>query len=96
MRITLEVSEIPVAWAAVDALGPGGAVDAALHGGEDFELCFVTDPGKVDPAAFERRFGVPLTRVGYVSEGEGVWLLEPDGSSHPVGQGGFDHWSDRG
>ena len=96
VRVTLEVSDIPVSEAAVDALGPEGALAAALHGGEDFELCFVTGPGKVDPAAFERRFRVPLTRVGYVSEGEGVWLLEPDGSSHPVAQGGFDHWGDRG
>lgn len=96
MRITIEVSEIPVADAAVDALGTEDALDAALHGGEDFELCFATDPGKVDPDDFERRFGLPLTRVGSVSEGEGVWLQEADGSSRPVQVGGFDHWRDPG
>lgn len=93
VRITLEVDAIPVSPAAVEALGPEGALDAALHGGEDFELCVVADPGKVDAAAFEGRFGIALTRVGTVSEGEGVWLLRADGSTEPIGRGGFDHWS---
>jgi thiamine-monophosphate kinase len=95
-RITLEARAIPVAQAALDALGRGGALDAALYGGEDFEICFVSDPGKVDPVAFERGFGLPLTRVGTVSEGEGVWLLDEDGSSHRLERGGFDHWRDPG
>jgi thiamine-monophosphate kinase len=95
LQITLDVAEVPVAAGAIDALGPERALEAALHGGEDFELCFVTDPGRVDPADFESRFGVPLTRVGYVSEGEGVRLREADGSVHGVDRGGFDHWDDR-
>ena len=94
VKITLDATGIPVAEAAVAALGPEGALEAALHGGEDFELCFVTDPGKVDPEAFERRFGLPLTRVGTVAEGEGVWLRGADGVVHPVERGGFDHWGE--
>jgi len=93
MRIALEASEIPVAEAAVASLGGEAALDAALHGGEDFELCFVTDPGKVDPEEFERRFGLRLTRVGTVSEGRGVAVVEADGTVHEVERGGFDHWS---
>jgi thiamine-monophosphate kinase len=92
VKITLEIPRIPVAEAAEAALGREGALDAALHGGEDFELCFVTDPGKVDPEEFERRFGLPLTRVGIVSEGAGVWLVDEDGTEHAVERGGFDHW----
>jgi len=94
VKITLDPASVPVAEAAVRALGPEGAMEAALHGGEDYELCFVTDPGKVDPEAFERRFGIPLTRVGLVAEGEGVWLLEADGSSSRMERGGFDHWGE--
>jgi thiamine-monophosphate kinase len=94
VRITLSVGDLPVAPAAVDALGAERALRAALHGGEDYELCFVTDPGKVDPVAFERRFGVRLTRVGTVSEGEGVWLREADGSVRQLMEGGYDHWGD--
>jgi thiamine-monophosphate kinase len=93
-RITLEADRIPVSGAALEALGREGALEAALHGGEDFELCFVTDPGIVDPEAFERRFGRPLTRVGTVSEGEGVWIVEEGGSVQRLERGGFDHWGE--
>lgn len=96
MKITLETSRIPVAGAAVEALGAEVALDAALHGGEDFELCFVTDPGKVDPEDFERCLGLALTRVGSVSEGEGVWIQEADGSRRRTDRGGFNHWADPG
>jgi thiamine-monophosphate kinase len=101
VRITLEAAAIPVAPAAVATLGAERAFDLALHGGEDYELCFVARPGTVDPAAFERAHGVPLTRVGWVSEvsevseasaGEGVWIHDWEGETHPVGRGGFDHW----
>ncbi len=92
MRITLEADAIPVAPTAVAALGGEAAFDAALHGGEDYELCFVTDPGAVDPEYFARRHGLRLTRVGRVSEGEGVWLRARDGSVRRLERGGFDHW----
>jgi thiamine-monophosphate kinase len=93
VRITLDADAIPVADAAVAALGPADALDAALHGGEDYELCFVTDPGAVDPAYFARKHGIRLTRVGAVSQGEGVWIRASDGSVRRLERGGFDHWS---
>lgn len=95
VAITLEAAAIPVAPAAVAALGAEGAFEAALHGGEDYELCFVTDPGAVDPEYFARKHGIRLTRVGRVSEGEGVWLRGADGVVRRLERGGFDHWSDR-
>jgi thiamine-monophosphate kinase len=96
VRITLEAAAIPVASAAVAALGAERAFERALHGGEDYELCFAARPGAVDAAAFERDHGVPLTRVGWVSEvsdGEGVWIHDWEGETHPILRGGFDHWS---
>jgi thiamine-monophosphate kinase len=93
VRITLEADAIPVAPAAVTALGEADALDAALHGGEDYELCFVTDPGAVDAAYFARKHGLLLTRVGRVSEGDGVWIRERDGSTRRMTKGGYDHWS---
>jgi len=91
VRITLEAARVPVAEAALAALGPAGALEAALHGGEDYELCFVTDPGVVDAAHFRERHGILLTRVGRVEAGEGVWLEQPDGRAERLTRGGFDH-----
>jgi len=91
VRITLEAARIPVAQAALAALGEAEALEVALHGGEDYELCFVTDPGVVDVAYFRERHGLELTRVGRVEPGEGVWLAQPDGSAERLVRGGFDH-----
>ena len=41
---------------------------------------------------FERRFGLDLTRVGCVLEGEGVWLDRGDGDPRPLERAGFDHF----
>ena len=77
MKVTLELSKIPVADAAIGRLGKNDALQAALTGGEDYELCFVTDPDIVDRAHFLDVYGVTVTRVGSVSEGEG--RLAPGG-----------------
>jgi thiamine-monophosphate kinase len=91
VRVTLEAARIPVADASLAAVGRVDALDAALHGGEDYELCFVTDPGAVDAEYFRERHGLELTRVGRVDEGEGVWLEQPDGRVSRLTRGGFDH-----
>ena len=96
VSITLELERVPVAPDAVQALGADEALDAALHGGEDYELCFVTDPDAVDTTEFEKLFGIPVTRVGTVEEGDGVWLQAPDGSRARPTRGGYDHWEGAG
>jgi thiamine-monophosphate kinase len=96
VRITLESARIPLSEAAVAALGRDEALELALHGGDDYELCFVTDPGAVDVAYFRERYGLVLTRVGRVEEGEGVWLEQPDGRVERLTRGGFDHLAGRG
>ena len=92
VKIMLETDRIPVADAAAAVLGADRALEAALHGGEDFELCFVADPGLVDTSYFQRHHGLQITRVGRVDEGEGVWLDNSDGSIRRLKRGGFDHW----
>lgn len=92
VAITLEVDRLPLSEA-LSAFDRGESLDLALRGGEDFELCFVTDPDAVDVEDFRSRFGVEVTRVGTVSEGAGVWLVDAEGKREPIGRGGFDHWS---
>ena len=92
VKVVLEAGAVPIADAALVALGAERALEAALHGGEDYELLFVTDPGVVDVDLFERRFGLDLTRVGCVLEGEGVWLDRGDGDPRPLERAGFDHF----
>lgn len=97
VTIVLEEAAIPVADAVVDAFGVERGRELALHGGEDYELCFVTDPGVVDTAYFERKYGLRLAKVGTVvavEEGEepAVRIRRVDGTVEELPRGGFDHW----
>lgn len=92
VMITIEAARVPVSPAAIEAVGADDALELALHGGEDYELCFIADPGGVDPKYFVERHGISLTRVGTVSAGSGVWLEGPGGDRRKLTRGGFDHW----
>lgn len=94
VSIIVEEKRVPSAATLLDRLGRSRALDLALRGGEDYELCFVTDPGVVDVPYFQDRFGVDIHRVGYVEEGQGVWLEDGDQARTEVTSGGFDHWGD--
>lgn len=99
VTVILEPESLPLHPTAVEALGQEKARELALFGGDDYELCFVTDPGVVDPAYFQRKYGLRLTRVGTVvatPEGaeSGVRIQSADGSSHALDRSGFDHWGE--
>jgi thiamine-monophosphate kinase len=92
VRVVLEAARIPVAPGARAALGDDEALQAALHGGEDYELCFAAAAG----AVHGRELDVPLTRVGRVEAGEGVWLDAGDGEPRRLARGGFSHVPEAG
>jgi thiamine-monophosphate kinase len=66
----------------------------ALHGGEDFELCFTAPPMQIEPirADFEQQFNRSLVRLGTVQRGAGVTLKQPDGSEAVLPGRGYDHF----
>ena len=96
LRAILEVERIPVSEDARRLLGDEVAVDLALHGGEDYELCFTAAPGSVDAAGWTSATGVSLTRVGRMEEGSGVDLQMPNGEVLRAEKGGFDHFGGQG
>lgn len=88
-RIVVEAGAVPVDVAA------GATFEHAVHGGEDYELCFTAGAGVVD-AVRERclaELNVPLTRIGSVAGGSGVLARQADGSTRPVEHGGFQHFT---
>lgn len=88
----VDASRIPIDHLVIELCGRR-ALDPlmlALHGGEDFELLFTVNPERV--AELPRRVdGVPITRIGEVTqastgvriaEGSKIWDLEPGGWEH--------------
>jgi thiamine-monophosphate kinase len=95
-RIVIDAPALPLHSAAA-LRGAQAALSLALGGGDDYELCFAARAGAAEMvhADFISAFGVPLTRVGEVSEGGGVMLREADGKLHPMPALGFDHFARR-
>ncbi len=76
------------------ALGPAAALQAALHGGEDYELLFTAAASTRIPRSLA---GVPITPIGRITRrrtGQPIMtLLHPDGTRQPLQPAGWEHFS---
>jgi thiamine-monophosphate kinase len=72
------------------------ALRLALAGGEDYELCFTAANGEVEPHVrdFGAAFGIPLSCVGRVAGGDGVWWTDAEGNRRPLGLHGYRHFEE--
>lgn len=84
----LEVETLPISSALRDALGRDQARDCALRGGDDYELCFTAAADQRDALhALADVLGLPLTRIGRITAGQGV-----HGDDLP-GADGYEHFA---
>jgi len=68
-------------------------LEAALHGGEEYELLFTARPavaGRIQDLA--RRMKVPVTRIGTVLAGHRIRQVGGDGRRSPLTPGGWQHF----
>ncbi|MDR0788326.1 MAG: thiamine-phosphate kinase [Gemmatimonadota bacterium] len=95
VAVVLDAQAIPVHAAARQTDDPLGF---ALNGGEDYELCFAARPGDTElfHEEFVKTFHLPLTRVGRVEAGRGVYIILPDGGRKELNGMGFQHFGDEG
>ena len=84
---------LPLSPALQASMSPRAAAEAALQGGDDYELCF-TLPATARSALpdLERLAGCSITRVGEVVPGQGVVLVTPEGEVRVTGSGGYRHF----
>ena len=77
-------------------LSPQAALNAALHGGEDYELLFAAPVSARIPRQLA---GIPITRIGSFTRKAAkrpqITLLEPDGSRATLEPQGWEHFSSR-
>lgn len=98
VALRLDAAALPVHPGARDLAARLGA-DAlawALHGGDEFELLLCSSPGAIQPhvPAFEERFGIRLTPIGRVDEGDGVWLRDASRTEGRLEPLSYDHFRD--
>jgi thiamine-monophosphate kinase len=88
----IELSALPLSNGVEAVAGASGSdpLELATAGGEDYELLVALPPARLEDASQAlEALGLRLTAIGEVATGEGVELIEVDGSSRPPR--GFDH-----
>jgi thiamine-monophosphate kinase len=85
----IHAASIPIARPAPNRTKGVELLSLALHGGEDYELLFTVSPRKAHllPRAFR---GIPLTRVGEITQGRRIELFLPDGRRQALPAHGWD------
>jgi thiamine-monophosphate kinase len=75
-------------------LGTAAALQAALHGGEDYELLFTAPASVPIPSSLA---GVPITRIGRLKNRRSgrplITMLAPDGTCVELQSAGWEHFS---
>jgi thiamine-monophosphate kinase len=75
------------------ARGLPGARDAALSGGDDYELLFTAPPERRDAlGALARRLDLPLSRIGAIHAEPGLRVLDETGRELAVRRTGWQHF----
>jgi thiamine-monophosphate kinase len=73
VRVVVEADLLPLASELQEQFGEDRALEIAITGGDDYELCFTLPPGRqneLQDAA--SAWGCPCTRIGRVEEGRGL------------------------
>ncbi len=64
-----------------------------LAGGDDYELCFTAAPGNQSGIhSLAKSLGLALTRIGRITEGNSVTVLDEKGQPMRLQEQGFDHF----
>jgi thiamine-monophosphate kinase len=83
VQMTLDLDCVPV----MEGVDPA----AALQSGEEYEL-LLTSAIPLDCDAFRGRFGLPLTAIGTVADGEPGVVVTSNGSRIELAPSGYDHF----
>jgi thiamine-monophosphate kinase len=90
----IDETRIPISPAlrAISGRLPQSALSFALSGGEDYELLFTVSARHVRKLAALK---LPVTRIGVVTKGRGVLLVDAAGESRVLSMDGYDHFPKR-
>ena len=87
---TIDASLLPLSPV---ARGIPGAREAALSGGDDYELLFTAPPAKrVEVERLARTLDLGLTRIGTIEAGEAVRVVDADGRPLALDRSGWRHF----
>ncbi len=86
----IDLPRLPLEPAVVSIRGRERAVAMALHGGEEYQLLFTLPPGKL-PALLRLSPRPRITRIGVLTQGKDLLLLDGNRGKTRLVPEGFDH-----
>ncbi|MEN3950361.1 thiamine-phosphate kinase [Iodidimonas sp. SYSU 1G8] len=91
--VVLEMDAIPLSDAARAQLERRPDLgELVLSGGDDYEIAFTIPPERLAPLLEQAaQLGIPVTRIGTVTEGQGVRVLDAAGTPVVLHQTGYRH-----
>jgi thiamine-monophosphate kinase len=96
LAAVVDVDAVPLSAAARRALCLQGApgLGDLITGGDDYELLFTAPPEQqASIVAQSQACGVPVARIGHMSEGEGVRVVDAQGQAIMLAQTGYRHFT---
>jgi thiamine-monophosphate kinase len=93
VRAVIQWQSIPVSSVAVRYREHPLVRQAALAGGDDYELAFTAPANlRMEIGALAGKVGIGLTRIGAIESGAGVVVLDGAGQAIALAETGFDHF----
>lgn len=90
---TIQLEKIACSWVMQKYLSLSLAVDCLLAGGDDYELCFTAPVVKrAEIEQLSQELTIPLSRIGKISQGEGLFILDANGNAITHEKKGYDHF----
>jgi len=90
----IDVAMLPRSSAMLTHFHDADAIDFALGGGDDYELCFTVPADRAgEVGATLSRLGCGATRIGRIVEGAGVRVLDEHGHVHEPARSGWNHFA---
>ncbi|HEY3698135.1 MAG TPA: thiamine-phosphate kinase [Spongiibacteraceae bacterium] len=69
------------------------AIDLALHGGDDYELCFTVPQTKKNMMQnIAHQLALPLTEIGTIVAGDELFARATNGRTQPLPRSGYSHF----
>ena len=87
----IEVNQIPLSLQLRNTMAPSDALQFALGGGDDYELCFTSAASHETIYEIAEKTGVPVTCIGIVADGAGLTCTE-DGATYDYTSAGYRHF----
>ncbi|UPG86626.1 thiamine-phosphate kinase [Luteibacter aegosomatis] len=90
----IDVAMLPRSSAMLAHFHDADAIDFALGGGDDYELCFTVPADRANEVAADlARIGGGATRIGRVVEGAGVHVIDASGQAVAPVRAGWNHFA---